>query len=133
MHNTELAMTLLPQTPHGSISLLNSSPSDPFTVTFIFLVLTFKPLLSSASFQFQNLSFKSSMVSLMRTRSSAYNNSLTTLLLAFSVMSTTIVNNDGDSKDLDVYQLLLRIPLTMQIPPSLLSLQAHNCPNHYFW
>ena len=39
MHNTEfeLARTLLPQTPHGSILLLNSSPSDPLTINFVFL------------------------------------------------------------------------------------------------
>ena len=64
VHNTELAMTLLPQTPHGPVLLLNSLPSDPLTINFLFLMLTFKFLLPSASFQFQNLSFKLSMSSL---------------------------------------------------------------------
>ena len=76
VHNTEFAMTLFPQTPHGSILLLYSLPSDPLTINFVFLVLTFKPLLSSAFFQFQNLFFKSSMSLLMITRSSAYSKSL---------------------------------------------------------
>ena len=94
-------MTLLPQTPHGSILLLNSSPSDPPTITFVLLVLTFKPLLSSASFKFQNLCFKSTLVSLLRTKSSAYSTSLITLFLAFSVItSTTTANNSSDSTDL---------------------------------
>ena len=57
-------MTLLPQTPHGSILLLNSLPSDPLTINFVFLVLTFIFLLPSASFQLQNLSFKLTMSSL---------------------------------------------------------------------
>ena len=93
-------MTLFPQTPHGSILILNRS-FEPLAITFVFLVLTFKPLLSSAFFQFQNLSFKSSMSSLMITRSSAHSNSLTTPLLAFSVITfTTITNNSGDLTEL---------------------------------
>ena len=99
VHNTELAMTLLPQTSHESILLLTSFPSNQLTINFVFLVLTFKLLLSSASFQFQNLFFKYFLVLLLSTRSFAYSNSLATLL-AFSVItSTTIANNSGNRTD----------------------------------
>ena len=75
-------MTLLPQTPHESILFLNNSEgerSKSYTFTFQCIL----PIPKS--------SFKFPMSLLMRTRSSAYSNSLTTFLLAFSViMSTTL-------------------------------------------
>ena len=37
-------MTLFSQTPHESILLLNCSPSDLLTITFVFLMLTFNPI-----------------------------------------------------------------------------------------
>ena len=39
------------------LAFLNSSTSEPLTITFVFLMLTFKLSLSNASFEFQNLSF----------------------------------------------------------------------------
>ena len=57
VHNTELAINLLPQTARGSILLLHSSLSDFLIITFVFLMSIFKLLLPSASFQLQNFSW----------------------------------------------------------------------------
>ena len=105
-------------------------------------MLTFKLLLSSVSFQFQSLSFKSSMVSLMTTRSCAYSNSLTTRLLPFSVItSTTIANNSGDSADPAPINSRLNVVVRSPAP---LGLGRNGCwlsrgsqlpralPNHFF-
>ena len=48
------------------------------TITLVFPRLTFKPLLSKASFHFKSLSLSHSIVSLIRTKLSAYSNSLNT-------------------------------------------------------
>ena len=75
-HNGVLAFTLNLQTPHGSTLLLGipSFVIPPFTL--VFPRLTFKPLLSKASFHFIELYLSASMVSLIKARSSACNNSL---------------------------------------------------------
>ena len=50
----------------------------PLTITFVFPRFSFKSLLSKASFHFKNLFLCPSIVSLTRTMSSAYSNSLST-------------------------------------------------------
>ena len=99
-HNTEFAVTRFPQMPHGSILRTVTSPSAPLTNTFVFPRFTFSPLLSNASFYFQNFSLSPSIISLIRTKSSAYNISLIEPLLTLSVTtSTTIAKTKGDNMD----------------------------------
>ena len=70
-----------------------TSPSDPHTITFIFSRFTFSPLLSNALLHFKNLFFRSSVVSLITTKSSVYKTSFIKPSLAFSVtISVTIAN-----------------------------------------
>ena len=77
-HKTELVFTPKLLTPHGSTLLLDmpSFVMLPLTITLAFPMLTFNPLLSKASFHFRNLSLSPSSVSLIRTKSSTYSNSL---------------------------------------------------------
>ena len=101
-HNTELAFTLKLQTPHGSTLLLDMSSSvmPPQTIPLVFSRLTFKPLLSKASLHYKNLFLSPSIVSLIRSKSSAYSNSLSAPSLANSVTkSTTTAKKKGDSTD----------------------------------
>ena len=75
---TELAFTIKLQTPHGSTLLLDK-PSFvilPLIITLNLPRLTFKPLLSKAYFYFENLFMTPLILSLIRTKSSAYINSL---------------------------------------------------------
>ena len=78
--------------PGGELLLL--------TITLVFSRLTFKPLLSKASFHFRNLSLILSIVPPIRTKSSAYNYSLSAPSLVCSVTtSTTNAKRKGDSTD----------------------------------
>ena len=87
-HNTELAFTHNRQTLHGSTLIV---------MPFIFPRLTFKPMLSKASSHFKNLPLSLLIVSLIRTKSSAYSNSLSALSLAnyVTTSTTTAKRKDG--------------------------------------
>ena len=70
----------------------------PLTITLVFSRLTFQPLLSKASYHYKNLFLSLLIVSLIRTMSSAYSNSLSTP----SGTSDNIYHhckNKGDSTD----------------------------------
>ena len=100
-HKTELAFTLILQTPHV-YALLLDKPSFvmPPTITLFFPRFTFKPLLSIVSCHFSNLFLSPWIVSLIRTKSSAYSNSLSAPSMANSVTtSTTSAKRKGDSTD----------------------------------
>ena len=74
VHNTELTFTLKLQTPYGSTSLVDkpSFVTPLLTITMVFSRLTFKPLLSKSSFQFQNSYLNPLIDSLIMTKLSAY-------------------------------------------------------------
>ena len=97
MDNTILAITLLPQIPHESILLLNSSPSDPLNTTFVFLM--FEPLHSSASFQFQSLFFQIFHGFPRQNKVICIQCVVDHLLAFFVIPSTTIANNSSDRTD----------------------------------
>ena len=101
-HKTELAFTIKPQTPHGSTLLLDmpSLVMPTQTMTLDFPQITLKLMISKASFQFKNLFLSPSVVSLIRTKTSACSNSLSASSLANSVtISTTTAKRKGDSTD----------------------------------
>ena len=99
-HNIEVTITCFPQIPHGSTLLTDTSHSVPLTTIFVFPRFTFSPLLSNASFYFQNFSLSPSIVSLIRTKSSRYNISLIKPFLTFSVTtSTTIAKTNSNNMD----------------------------------
>ena len=62
----------------------------PLTITLVFQSIPFKPLLSKASFHSKNLFLSHSIVSLIRTKSSAYSNSLSMIPLVNSVTTSII-------------------------------------------
>ena len=99
--NTELAFTLQLQTQHELTLFLDmlSFVLQLLTITLVFSRLTFKPLLSRASFHFEN-SFLNPLIISPRYKSSAYSNSLSAPYLANSVTtSTTTAKGKGDSSD----------------------------------
>ena len=69
----------------------------PLAITLIFPRPTFKHLLSKSSFHLKNLFLSPLIVSLIRTKSSSYRNSLSALYLAILVTSTTTAHTKCDS------------------------------------
>ena len=100
VHSTALDITFVPHTPQGSILLSNVSSSIPLTINFVFPRLTLIPLLSNASLYSSKFSLNSSIVSPIRTKSSASRICFIQPFLAFSITSSiTIANNKGDNTD----------------------------------
>ena len=72
LHSIEFAPTPLPQHQHGNLPLRSSCWRFlPETITFVLSMFIFSPLLSIPLFHLTNISFASSLVSPVNTRSSA--------------------------------------------------------------
>ena len=121
-HKIELAFTLKLQTQHGSTLLLNkpSFVMPQLIITPVFPRLTFKPLLSKASFHFKNSFLSPSIVSLIRTKSTAYSNCHNTPTPATSaITSTTTIKRKSNSTDLCyIHTLTSKSSLTFVFAPS---------------
>lgn len=74
VHSTELNITLFPQIQHGSTLLQYLSPFDLLTINFVFARFSFSLFFSKAYFDLLNFTFYPSIVSLIKTRLSAFKN-----------------------------------------------------------
>ena len=130
----ELTFTLQVKRPHGSTFLVDVLSQTLNNIKH----LTLKPLLSKDSFHFKNLFLSPSIVSLIRTKSSSYSNSLSTHILSNLVTtSTTTAKGKGDSTDpwcLPHYDLKLLWQLIIHSNSCLCSLiQTHHSSNRNLW
>ena len=100
--NTEFAIVFLPQMLHGSFMLDGYILICPIllSITFVFTRFTFRPILSSALFQVSNYFCSFTMISAIRTKSSAYSNSCNVPSIYLVCNNTNHNgNNSGDKTD----------------------------------